>query len=235
MTSRLKLLTSALSLALAFGPAAALAAPVDFEVFVNEGVKNRTQGGKVDVTSTAKAEATAEGEVIGEAAFFFPATPAAIVEALSTPEGIKGFSPAATSVPTVKSKLANGWSGEMAIDLSRADKVSGDHGSVLTPELLANIRSAEGDKKYTVEFTVTQEATADLKTVRFELKGGKLFQQLLVTVRVQVGGSASSLVTVITRSKSTLEKSTEARVSLAKRVLRAAPRLLNATLNAIGK
>jgi hypothetical protein len=234
MTSRLAILSSALSFALAFGPAVALAATnVDFEVFVNQGVKNRTQGGNVDVSATAKSEATASGEVIGESAFFFPATPDAIVQALFTPEGIKAFSPVAESVKAAK-KWDVGWSGEMTIDLERANKVSGDHGTILTPELLARVRAVEG-KKYTIQFQVTKADSSDLKTVYFGLKGGKLFEELSVTVRVQVGGAASSLVTVLTRSKSTLEKTVEARVLLAKQVLRASPRLLDTTLTTLGK
>jgi hypothetical protein len=202
------------------------AAPADFDEHQTS-VKDRVKGGSVKVSGLTKVEAVADGDVLSECAFFFPAPADGIADLIASPEGICGLSVFCEGVKkTADLPGGKGWSGEMAIDLDRARSRITDMRAIWSPTAIQKIQSQK-EKKYVSRFEVWREDAGDMRCVRFKLTSGRLLSKLEMTIRVQSGGAAATLVTVSVRTRSDLADSVRDRVLLAKRVVRSSPRLLD--------
>jgi hypothetical protein len=225
-------LVAALLLVVAPPVLAGQAKTLDFDTAQAQ-VANLTQGGTVAVSSVTKVEALAGGDIVSESAFFYPASPAQIVQALSTAEGLCKLSAFCKGIqktgPTADGK---GWQGEMTVDLTRV-KSPGSR-DLWSPAFVARVQQAP-EKEYKARFEVTTEsATPDSTTVRFKLTGGRIFQRLDVECQVFKGGSAASLVVVRAWTRSSISDDVGERVYVAKRVMRMSPRMLGNALTAAG-
>jgi hypothetical protein len=200
---------------------------LDFDV-ANSSVSNLTQGGDVEVTTLTKVEALEDGVILSETAFFHPATAERIVSTLSEEAGISGLSAFATGVTrTGPTEDGQGWKGEMSINLDNIrNSVVRD---LWTPEFVEKIKNVQ-EKEYKLNFELRTSTAGEVTTINFKLLDGRVFQKLEVEARVFAGGSASTLVVVRARTKSSISPDVGERVLVAKKIMRAAPKLLNRSL-----
>lgn len=198
---------------------------LDFDVAQTR-VANRVAGGHVEVTSQTKIEALADGDIVSESAFFFPASPETIASQLAEPAGVcrlAAFCKGAERLGATPD--GKGWVGEMTVSAASA-KASPLRGG-WTRELG---EAARRHGEYKIRFEVRSEARPSMTTLTFNLLEGKIFQRLDVTVNVYKGAPASTLIVIQARSRSTLAPTVADRVSLAKRIVRDSAGMLDKAL-----
>lgn len=207
---------------LAAAPVFAGTKTTDFDVS-NQVVNNQIAGGKVEITAVSKIEALADGDILSESSFFFPAPAEKIAEQLSTPEGICKMAAFCKGVKNT-GPLADGtgWAGEMTINAEKIAKVAGNGDWVRD---MKNATQKHGE--YTIKFELRKSTEGAAQVVRFTLLDGKVLSKCDLTIRAFAGGSASTMVVVQSRSKSNLAPTVSDRVSLAKRIVRDSAAILN--------
>lgn len=219
--------TVLLGLALVASPVLAGPKTLDFDVAESK-VTNHINGGRLEITTISKIEALNAGEIISESAFFFPAKPEQIVAQLLEPASLCKMSAFCAGVEkTGTTADGKGWTGTMKVEHSKIkDKALK---SLWTKDLQA-LAQKNGAMEYPVTFEVRSEKMGTSTVITFSLLTGKVFQKLDIAVTVHEGGPASTMVTVRSRSHSTLAPAVADRVSLAKRLIRDGAEMLDRAL-----
>lgn len=207
---------------LAASPLFAASKTTDFDVS-NQTVINQANGGKVDITALSKIEALADGDILSESSFFFPAPAEKIAEQLSTPDGICKIAAFCKGVKNVGALAdGSGWTGEMTINAEKIAKVAGNGDWVRDMK-----KATESHGEYTIKFELRKSVEGTAQVVRFTLLNGKVMSKCDLTIRAFAGGTASTMVVLQSRSASKLAPTVADRVSLAKRIVRDSASMLN--------
>lgn len=206
-------------------PLCAAPKTTDFDV-ASHVVNNQVAGGKVEVTAISKIEALADGDILSESSFFFPAAPEKIAEQLASPDGICKMAAFCKGVKNA-GPLADGkgWLGEMTINAEKIAKIAGN------ADWERELKGAtQKHGEYTIKFELRRSQEGPAHVIRFTLLDGKVLSKCDMTIRVFQGGSASTMVVVQSRSNSKLAPTLADRVSLAKRIVRDSAAILNRAL-----
>lgn len=202
---------------------------LDFDIHVSK-VESKTTGGSVEVTSLTKVEALASGDVLSETTFFYPASPDAIVSLFTSPEGICAASALCASARKVgPTSDGKGWTGEIQVDMDRIKDKAKILRTAWSPAALRKLQTTK-ERRYTIGFELRVQDEGAVKAIHFRMASGRVFTKLEATMRVFAGGSAASLVTFQSLTRSTLADDVTERVLLAKRLVRASPQIVDEAL-----
>lgn len=188
----------------------------------------KVAGGTIEINALSKVEALADGNIVSESTFFFPAAPEKIVAQLNDPAGLCKLASFCAGVEKVgATEDGQGWVGEMTIDATKISKVAGRNA-----EWVRDLKSAtEPHGNYKLRFEVRSTKAGNDTVLSFLLLQGRVFTKLDVTVRVSAGGPAATLVAVRSLSNSKLGATVGDRLSIAKRLIRDSAAMLDHAVN----
>lgn len=223
-----KWMTVLVALAVAVAPVQAANRTTDFDV-ANHQVTNQLAGGKVEITEISKIEALADGDIISDTTFFFPAAPEKIVAALAEPDQMCKLAAFCKScVKKGDTADGKGWTGEMTINAEKISRTLGAKSAWVREMKEVTLQHGE----YRLPFELRKTESNGATELHFSLLQGRVFSKLELVVRVIPGGTSATTVVIQARTHSKLGSTLADRLNLAKRIVRDSGAVLDRAMSA---